>query len=317
MKELNYALYQKVYLIRRAEQAIREHYASDAMKTPMHMSTGEEAICAGVCHALRPGDEIVGTYRSHGIYLAKAGETDRFFAEMYGRETGMAKGKAGSMHLTAYKEGLICTSAIVGTTIPVAVGAAFANRELKRDRVVAVFFGDGAIDEGVFWESLNSACVMKIPLLLVCEDNGFAVHIPKPLRHGYRSITDVVSKFDCDVYPSESTDPEVIYNLADRAIKGMREVKRPAFLHLKYYRYLEHVGVNEDFAQGYRDRKEFEHWRASDPVELQRRKLLRWYSEADVKRLEEAIDRQVAESVKRAEQAPFPKPAELYQDVLA
>ncbi len=86
---------------------------------------------------------------------------------------------------------------------------------------------------------------------------------------------------------------------------------------MKYYRYLEHVGVNEDFAQGYRDRKEFEQWRASDPVELQRRKLLRWYAEADVKRLEEAIDRQVAESVKRAEQAPFPKPAELYQDVLA
>ena len=317
MKELNQALYQKVYLIRRAEQAIREHYASDAMKTPMHMSTGEEAICAGVCQALRPADEVVGTYRSHGIYLAKTGETDRFFAEMYGRESGMAKGKAGSMHLTAPEQGLICTSAIVGTTIPVAVGAAFANREMKKDRVVAVFFGDGAIDEGVFWESLNSACVLKIPLLFVCEDNGFAVHVPKPLRHGYGSITEIVSRFECDVYTSESTDPEAIYQLTERAIKQMREVKRPAFLHLKYYRYLEHVGVNEDFSQGYRDRKEFERWKVNDPVELQRKKLVRLTSEAEVKKLEQAIDRQVTESVKRAGQAPFPKPGELYEDVLA
>ena len=317
MTDLNVALYRTLYLIRTAEDAIRRHYMSDKMKTPMHMSAGGEAIAAGVCHALRPEDQIMGTYRSHGIYLAKANETDRFFAEMYGKAAGMAKGKAGSMHLTAAEAGLICTSAIVGTTIPVAVGAAFANRELKRDRVVAVFFGDGAIDEGVFWESLNSACVMKIPLLFVCEDNGFAVHVPKPLRHGYRSITELVSKFDCDVYSSESTDPEVIYQLASKAIQAMREMRRPAFLHLKYYRYLEHVGVNEDFAQGYRDRQEFERWRANDPVELQRKKLVRLASEAEVKKLEDTIERQVTESVKRAEKAPFPKPGELYQDVLA
>jgi TPP-dependent pyruvate/acetoin dehydrogenase alpha subunit len=317
MKELNLALYKKLYLIRRAEQAIREHYASDAMKTPMHMSTGGEAIAAGVCHALRPADEVIGTYRSHGIYLAKTGETDQFFAEMYGRATGMAKGKAGSMHLTAHKSGMICTSAIVGTTIPVAVGAAYANRQLKKDRVVAVFFGDGAVDEGVFWESLNSACAMKLPVLFVCEDNGFAVHVPKEQRHGYRSITDIVSRFDCEVFTSESTDVEVIYKLTEQAISAMREGSRPSFLYLKYYRYLEHVGVNEDFNQGYRDRKEFERWRAIDPLDLQRKKLSHWHTEADIKQAEAAIDKQVIESVRRAEQAPFPPPQELYEDVLA
>ncbi len=317
MSELNLALYKKLYLIRRAEQAIREHYASDAMKTPMHMSTGGEAICAGVCHALRPADQVIGTYRSHGIYLAKTGETDRFFAEMYGRETGMAKGKAGSMHLTAPAAGLICTSAIVGTTIPVAVGAAFANRELKQDKVVAVFFGDGAIDEGVFWESLNSACGMRVPVLFVCEDNGFAVHVPKMQRHGYKSITQVVSQFDCQVFSSDSTDVEVIHGLTVKAIGAMREAQRPSFLHLKYYRYLEHVGINEDFNQGYRDRKEYETWHAKDPLDVQRKKLAREHSESDIKRVEAAIDQQVAESVKRAEKAPFPRPEELYEDVLA
>jgi acetoin:2,6-dichlorophenolindophenol oxidoreductase subunit alpha len=317
MNDLNAALYRKLYLIRRAEDAIREHYASDAMKTPMHMSTGGEAICAAVCHALRAQDQIIGTYRSHGIYLAKTGETDKFFAEMYGRQTGMAKGKAGSMHLTAPQAGLICTSAIVGTTIPVALGAAFANRERNIDRTVAVFFGDGAIDEGVFWESLNAACGMRLPVLFVCEDNGFAVHVPKLQRHGYKSITEVVSRFECDVHASESTDVEELYKLTAKAIAAAKEKKRPAFLHLKYYRYLEHVGVNEDFNQGYRDRKEYESWRVRDPLELQRKKLAGSAGEEAVRKIEAEIDAQVKESVKRAEKAPFPQPAELYEDVLA
>ncbi len=317
MKELNYALYQKLYLIRRAEDAIRRNYASDAMKTPMHMSAGGEAICAGVCHALRKIDQVIGTYRSHGIYLAKTMETDRFFAEMYGRATGMAKGKAGSMHLTAPEAGLICTSAIVGTTIPVALGAVYANRQKKQDRVVAVFFGDGAIDEGVFWESLNSACAMKLPVLFVCEDNGFAVHVPKQQRHGYRSITEVVSRFECNVFSSDSTDVEVIHGLAGEAIKAMRDSSMPSFLYLKYYRYLEHVGVNEDFNQGYRDRAEYERWLKVDPLAIQRTKLLRWFAETDIRGAEQAIDTQVEASVKRAGEAPFPGREELFEDVLA
>lgn len=317
MKELNFSLYQKVYLIRHAEALIRERYASDAMKTPMHMSTGAEAIAAGVCQALGAQDQVIGTYRSHGIYLAKTGETDRFFAEMYGRATGMAKGKAGSMHLTAPEAGLICTSAIVGTTIPVALGAAYANRQNKQDRVVAVFFGDGAIDEGVFWESINIACGMRLPVLFVCEDNDFAVHVPRSQRHGYRLITDIVSRFECSVFSSDSTDAEVIHGLAAEAIAAMRSSSKPSFLHLKYYRYLEHVGVNEDFNQGYRDRSEYERWRAKDPVELQRKKVLRWYSEDELQSAEAAINRQVAESVRKAELAPFSGSAELYEDVLA
>jgi len=317
MKQLNFALYQKLYLIRRAEDAIRKNYASDAMKTPMHMSAGGEAICAGVCQALRTIDQVIGTYRSHGIYLAKTMETDRFFAEMYGRATGMAKGKAGSMHLTAPSDGLICTSAIVGTTIPVALGAVYANRQMGQDRIVAVFFGDGAIDEGVFWESLNSACSMKLPVLFVCEDNGFAVHVPKRVRHGYRAITEIVSRFECNVFSSESTDAEVIYGLTLKAIQAMRESSQPSFLHLKYYRYLEHVGVNEDFDQGYRDRVEYERWLKVDPVAIQRSKLLQWHSEEDVQNAERAIDEQVEASVKRAGAAPFAGREELFEDVLA
>ena len=317
MKDLNIELYRKLYLIRRAEDSIRRNYFDDKMKTPMHMSTGGEAICTGVCHALAPGDQIMGTYRSHGIYLAKSGETDRFFAEMYGKATGMAKGKAGSMHLTSPESGLICTSAIVGTTIPVAVGAAYANKMQKNGRAVAVFFGDGAIDEGVFWESLNSACVMKLPVLFVCEDNDIAVHIPGRERHGYRSINEIVERFDCTVFISDSTDAEVIHNLTLDALKAMRESGKPSFMHLKYFRYLEHVGVNEDFNQGYRDRAEYEKWRKLDPVETQRAKLLKWLKEDEIKTIESEIDARIEDSVRKADAAPFSGPNALYEDVLA
>lgn len=315
-QDLNAALYRKLYLIRAAEDSIRKNYRTDAMKTPMHMSTGEEAICAGVCQALEPSDQVLGTYRSHGLYLAKTGETDLFFAEMYGKATGMAKGKGGSMHLTSAADGLICTSAIVATTIPVAIGAAFANKCQKSRRLVVVFFGDGAIDEGAFWESLNSACVMKLPVLFVCEDNGYAVHSPAAERHGYDSIAEIVSKFHCNVYRHDSTDAEAIHGVAQEAANASRSGDSPSFLHVRYYRALEHVGVNEDFNQGYRPRSEYKPWENLDPVITARAKLSTWLAEAQIAAIEESIDKQIAVSVQKAIDAPFPPGAALYEDVL-
>jgi pyruvate dehydrogenase E1 component alpha subunit len=314
-RELNIALYRKLYLIRAAEDSIRQHYRSDVMKTPMHMSTGEEAIVAGVCQALAQRDQVLGTYRSHGLYLAKTEETDRFFAEMYGKGTGMAKGKGGSMHLTSPADGLICTSAIVASTIPVAVGAAFANKIQKNARLTAVFFGDGATDEGVFWESLNCACSMKLPVLFVCEDNGYAVHSPAAERHGYDSIVAIAAKFHCDVFSEQSTDAEIIYDLARAATDSVRVKERPAFLYLKYYRYLEHVGVNEDFDQGYRSREEYERWVQVDPLRIASAKLAQWLSQSDIADIERMIDTQISESVRKAVEAPFAPAAAAYEDV--
>ncbi|MBF0188995.1 MAG: thiamine pyrophosphate-dependent dehydrogenase E1 component subunit alpha [Magnetococcales bacterium] len=314
---LNRDLYRTVYLIRRAEEAIKENYLDDEMKTPMHMSMGAEAIAAGVCQALDRHDPVLGTYRSHGLYLAKTGESDRFFAEMYGRDTGMAQGKAGSMHLSAPEEGLIGTSAIVASNIPVALGAAFSHKQRNTGRVTAVFFGDGAIDEGVFWESLNSASLMKLPVLFVCEDNGYAVHIPAEQRHGYSDIAEVVSRFDCGVHRSESTDAEVIYTLTRDALADMSATGRPQFLHLKYYRYLEHVGVFEDFKAGYRPRDAFEPWLERDPVKVQREKVVGLLGEEAVAALEAEIDQQVAKSLEFAKQSPFPARSAVVEDVLA
>ena len=193
-RPLNVRLYEKMYLIRKAEEAIQEYYPEDDMKTPMHMSMGEEAIVAGVCEALDPEDQVLGTYRSHALYLAKTSETNRFFAEMYGKATGVARGKAGSMHLSSFEHGLLCSSAIVASSIPVALGVAFANKYKNRNKKVVVFFGDGAVDEGSFWESVNFAGLKKLPLLFVCEDNGLAVHTRREDRQGYSSINKVISQ---------------------------------------------------------------------------------------------------------------------------
>ena len=221
------------------------------------------------------------------------------------------------MHLIAPDAGLISTSAIVATGIPVGVGASFANKVKKNGKITAVFFGDGAIDEGVFWESINAACLMKLPIIFVCEDNGLAVHTTDKQRHGYASITEIIKNFDCEVESESSTDVEVIYNLAKKAIKSIQQNPKPIFLHLKYYRYLEHVGVFEDFKAGYRSKDVFEKWKKLDPVRLQRTKLLKEFQEKEIIAVEKEISEKILQSIQLAENAEFPDPSEAYKGVYA
>lgn len=314
-KKLILNLYNKAYLIRAAEELIIKHYDNNEMKTPMHMSMGEEAIMAGVCTALGKNSQTLGTYRSHGLYLAVTEETDKFFAEMYGKVAGVLKGKGGSMHLLSPSDGLLGISAVVGSTIPLAVGAAFANVYLKKKQLTTVFFGDGAVDEGVFWESLNIACSKGLPVLFVCEDNGYAVHTPSSARRGYKSLTNIVKQYSCSVFETDSTDAEQIYDLTLQAIHSIQEKQQPAFLHLKYYRYLEHVGVHEDFNAGYRTKLEFMEWQKKDPVKLLRNKLKEAkIKNMDIIKIEDQINKQVEESFQKAIKAPFPDPSELLKN---
>lgn len=314
-KKLILNLFRKAYLIRSAEELIIKHYDNNQMKTPMHMSMGEEAICAGVCTAIGKNSQTFGTYRSHGLYLAVTEETDKFFAEMYGKVTGVLKGKGGSMHLLSPDDGLLGISAVVGSTLPVAVGTAFANIYLKRKKITTVFFGDGAVDEGVFWESLNIACSKSLPVLFVCEDNGYAVHTPTSVRRGYRSLVSIIKQYSISVFETDTTDAEQIYKLTLKAINSIKKKHQPAFLHLKYYRYLEHVGIHEDFDAGYRSKLEFTSWLKKDPVKLLRDKLKSMkVKDLDVIKLEDQIKKQVEASLSKAIKVPFPDPSELLKN---
>ena len=315
-KDLNVELYQKMYMIRTAEEQICKYYHEDEMKTPMHMSMGSEAINVGVCHALNKDDQVFGTYRSHALYLAKTENIYNFFAEMYGKDTALLKGKGGSMHLCDPKKGFMGTSAIVASSISVAVGAAFANKSKGNGKIVVVFFGDGATDEGTFWESINVASLMSIPVIFVCEDNGLAVHTYTHQRKGYKNISKIISNFRCNVFKDDSTNVECIYNLAAKAIKSVRSTNTPCFIHLKYYRYLEHVGINKDFDAGYRSQNDFESWYKKDPIMLQRKKLTKiGLNKEEIKNIERKIINKIDAIIHKVKNDPFAKEEELYKEV--
>jgi TPP-dependent pyruvate/acetoin dehydrogenase alpha subunit len=306
-----------MFLIRTVEEMIRKIYPLNEIKTPVHLAIGQEAIAVGVCSALQKNNQIFGTYRNHGIYLAQTNESDKFFGEMFGKSMGLSKGKAGSMHIMAPEHNLMGTSAIVASMIPVAVGAAFSNQYKGTKQTVVVFFGDGAVDEGVFWESLNFACLKKLPIVFVYEDNNYAIHSHQSKRHGYQSITNIVKNFDCHVIKSNTTDVEKIYKLTKKALMLQSRSPKPVFMHLEYYRYLEHVGVNQDFIFGYRTEKEFKRWLKNDPLMLQKKKLIKnKHKEEELQRTEKEIVRAVEKSISTARNAPYPDNDELYTDLL-
>jgi len=311
-------LYKIMFTIRSAEEKIRQCYPLDEIKTPTHLAIGEEAIAAGVIHAAGNNSNVFGTYRNHGIFIAKTNNTIGLFAELFGKKTGLSKGKAGSMHIMSPDEGFIGTSAIVASTIPVAVGHAFASKQKKQKKITLVFFGDGAIDEGVFYESVNFACLKKIPIIFVCEDNDLAIHSSSAERHGFHSITDIVKGYKMKIYESESTDVEVIHNLAAKAIRESKKTSSPAFLYLKYYRYLEHVGVGTDFHFNYRSENEYKKWLKIDPLKIQRMRLQKLgMKDGSIATVEADINKRIDREIVKVRKDPFPSITELMTDIYA
>lgn len=312
------SLYRKLLLVRQAEEAIRMHYDSDDMKTPVHLGIGGEAISVGVCHCLPEKASTFGTYRNHALYLAMTEDTDGFFAELFGKATGPGKGKAGSMHLCRPDRGVMATSAVVATTIPLAVGAALARAYQKDPTPVAVFFGDGAVEEGVFWESLNFASLHRLKILFVCEDNGLAIHAHPSERRGYRSLIEVLQGFRCRVASANGSDLTTVVHATRQMLADMDRDHQPGFLHFTYFRLLEHVGIHEDFSAGYRSRPSPEEWKHLDPVERLADELRALgYPTSDLDAFRESIDDQIAESIARARAAAYPPAEALYQDMLA
>ena len=182
--------YRALYRIRRVEEEIAAIYPTDKIKSPVHLSIGQEAVSVGICEALGRDDVVFGTYRSHALYLAKGGDLPKMIAELYGKLDGCAKGKGGSMHLIDVAARVMGASAVVGTTIPQAVGFAYALKLQRKDSVVVSVFGDGAVDEGVFHESLNFAALKSLPIIFVCENNLYAIHTHQLQRQKVNNICE-------------------------------------------------------------------------------------------------------------------------------
>jgi TPP-dependent pyruvate/acetoin dehydrogenase alpha subunit len=306
-------IYRSLRLIRRTEEEIARIYPSDKIKSPVHLSIGQEAVAVGVCDVLRPDDVVAPTYRGHAAFLAKGGSLRGLIAELYGKATGVAGGKGGSMHLIDMRHNVLGASAVVGTTIPIAVGYALACQRMKTDRVSVSFFGDGATEEGVFAESLNFAALHKLPVLFVCENNYYAIHTPITRRWATTRLCERVRTYGIPSYEVNDGDVFKLRKLAGEAIAGMRQGDGPTFIECQTYRWREHVGPNEDFDQGYRSRDDLKPWLKNDQVEFVGRML------SDERRavLDSEIELEIEDAIEFAESSPFPVKKALYTNVFA
>ncbi len=306
-------LYRSLHFIRHAEEEVARIYPSDQIKSPVHLSIGQEAISVGVCDALNTDDVVGGTYRGHAVYLAKGGDLNAMMAEMYGKITGCARGKGGSMHLVGMDHFVLGTSAVVATTIPVAVGYALALKREGKGRVAVTFFGDGASEEGAFYESLNFAALHKLPILFVCENNGFAIHEPLSKRWAAHDLCRRVEGFGVPATRVTDGDIFAIRTATAATAARMRQGNGPELLECMTYRWKEHVGPNEDFNQNYRDAAEAAPWIAGDQVPRLAAMLPTQLAAA----IEADSRVRVADAVRFAEESPFPTFEELHTHVYA
>lgn len=304
--------YRALYRIRRVEEEIAAVYPSDKIKSPVHLSIGQEAVSVGVCEALRADDVVFGSYRSHALYLAKGGNLRQMIAELYGKADGCAKGKGGSMHLIDTRARVMGASAVVGTTIPQAVGFAYAVKLQRKDSVVASFFGDGAVDEGVFYESLNFAALKALPIVFVCENNRYAIHTHQSKRQKLDNICERARGQGMPAEQIPNNDVQRIYECISQSVGQLRRGSPgPFFFECLTYRLKEHVGPSDDFQLGYRTREEADVWLRTDPIEQLRAHL----DAAERRRIETEVEAEIKDAFAFAEQSPWPEASELYTDV--
>ncbi|HLI21496.1 MAG TPA: thiamine pyrophosphate-dependent dehydrogenase E1 component subunit alpha [Stellaceae bacterium] len=307
------ALYRSLYRIRRVEEKIIDVYPSDAVKSPVHLSIGQESVAVGVCAALAPDDVAFGTYRGHALYLAKGGDMKRMIAELYGKVDGAARGKAGSMHLIDTSVHMMGTSAIVATTIPQAVGYAFALKTRKSKQIVVCFFGEGAMDEGVCYESLNFAALKKLPIFFVCENNYYAIYSHIRDRMPHPDPCERAAVFRIPNQRIEGGDTLKIREASQRAVAGVRAGEGPHFIECMTYRWRDHVGPDEDRKWKYRPDEELDDWIRRDEL----KRLGAMLDSAERKKIEAAADAEIAEAFAFAERSAFPGPEELATNVFA
>ncbi len=304
-------LYRSLYRIRRVEEEVARAYPTDKIKSPVHLSIGQEAVSVGVCAALRPSDVVFGTYRGHALYLAKGGDLNAMVAELYGKATGCARGKGGSMHLIDPAAGVMGTSAVVGTTIANAAGYAYALKVRRSDAVVASFFGDGASEEGVFAETLNFASLKSLPVLFVCENNGYAIHTSQAKRQGRPDIAARAEAYGISADRLDGNDVTGLVRRTEEVLADLRAGAGPHFFEVKTYRWREHVGPGRDFALGFRKEAEAEPWVANDPVQ----RLAAMLRVEERTGIEREVEAEVAEAFRFAEASPFPDASELMTDI--
>lgn len=320
-KNKKISLLRKMILIRHFEEKLVIYKDQNKILGPFHCSVGQEAVSVGVCAALSKEDYIAGSHRAHGCMIAKGTNINALIAEIFGKVTGTNGGKGGSMHINDSGVGGLGASAIVASSIPVACGAAFASKFKNDGRIACVFFGDGAVNEGVFYESLNLASIWKLPVIFILENNGFAI---STALHQVSTSQDLYLRaipFGITSKQIDGQNVDEVYSVTKDAINSIKAGNGPYFIEAKTYRFNPHQQGNvytrlEE--SGYRDIKEVEHWRGNrDPIKLYTDKLLadEILSKDDIEKIYLEEGETIENAIVFANESKAPEVADLYQNI--
>ena len=313
-KETYLEWYKSMLLMRKFEEKAGQLYGQQKIRGFCHLYIGQEAVVAGTVSATRPEDTFITSYRDHAQALAKGVSANACMAELYGKATGCSKGKGGSMHFFDKSKGMMGGHGIVGGQIPLGAGLAFAEKYLGTDNVNVCFMGDGAVRQGALNETFNMAMLWKLPVIFVCENNGYAMGTSVQRTTNMMDIYKIGLGFDMPCAPVDGMDPVAVHNAMDEAVQRARAGEGPTFLEIRTYRYKGHS--MSDPAK-YRTKEELEEYKGRDPLIATKAAILEnkyaddaWFAEveADVKKV-------VDESVKFAEESPYPTVDELYKDI--
>lgn len=309
-------MFRQMWLIRYFEEAAIRLYGEGYYRGSTHPYIAQEATAVAACAALEPTDPVLATYRGHGACLAKGGDPRLMMAELLGKESGLCKGKGGSMHLSDTRLYFIGSNAIVAAHIPMAGGVALAHQLDGSQAVTVCFFGDGASCEGIFYETCNMAALWKLPLILVCENNEFAIstHVSDAI-----SVPDIAMRAQAFGFPGvtvDGRDVQAVYEATQDAVGRARRGEGPTLIEAKTVRWTRHSAVS---AGGYGSGGEGERWRQTDPIPRYRQALIAQglLTEEQAAQIEAEAQQTIAEAVKFAIDSPAPAPDRLYEDIFA
>ncbi len=311
-------LHRRMVRIRRFEETAGKMMEDGKIPGALHLYVGEEAVASGIMAHLSNEDQITSTHRGHGHLIAKGGEFDRMFAELFGRATGYCKGKGGSMHISNMELGMLGANGIVGGGPPIAMGAAFSNKFRKTNNVACCFFGDGASNEGSFHEAANMAALYKLPAVFVCENNGYGEYTPQANHQAIVDVADRAPGYGMPGVIVDGMDVVAVYEAAGEAIARARAGDGPTLLECKTYRYYDHVGVR-GMGLSYRTDEEVEEWKKKDPIDLFEARLADqgYLSAEDAQAVHDEVLAEIDEAIKFAEESPYPDPDAILEDVYA
>lgn len=310
--------YRDMLRIRMTEETIASKYNGSVreMHTPIHLCIGQEAVAVGVCNQLKKDDYVFSNHRDHGHYLAKGGSLDKMIAELFTKNTGCCHGMGGSMHLADKEHGVAVSSSIVAGNVPIATGYAMANKMSNNDNVVVSFFGDGASEEGVVYESICFAAIHNLPIIYVCENNLYAISTGFKPRE---PLSDIASKFSniCETKVVDGNDVFEVADATSNALDRIKEGKGPCFIECLTYRLKDHHNTKTGVESGYRSQQEWDKWNDNSPI-TKVEDLIRencWLTESDMREISTDIERKILHAFEEAHNAELPD-TNKYKDYL-